>query len=178
MDVLGMCNINLAFMGVAVFVCLFISDDFKSGYAKNLFTVRAKKWDYIISKTLAGFTCGGAMLLAYLLGTLIGGAITRLSFDLGVISVGNVVMCMLAKIFLMLVFVAIFTLISVAAKQRTWLSVCGSLGGGMIMFMMIPMLTPLTSTVMHAGMCLAGGLLFSLGLGAIGALILKKTRLV
>ena len=54
MDVMAMCNINMAFMGVAVFVCLFISDDFRSGYAKNLFTVRPKKSAYVISKTLAG----------------------------------------------------------------------------------------------------------------------------
>ena len=57
-DVFMMCNINMVFMMAAVFICLFISDDFRSGYAKNLFTVRAKKGDYVISKTLAGFVCG------------------------------------------------------------------------------------------------------------------------
>ena len=55
MDIMAMCNINMAFMGVAVFVCLFISDDFRSGYAKNLFTVRAKRGEYVVSKTLSGF---------------------------------------------------------------------------------------------------------------------------
>ena len=50
-EVFMMCNINMAFMGVAVFVCLFISDDFRSGYAKNLFTVRAKRGEYVVSKT-------------------------------------------------------------------------------------------------------------------------------
>ena len=49
MDVMAMCNINMMFMLAAVFICLFISDDFRSGYAKNLFTVRAKKGDYVIS---------------------------------------------------------------------------------------------------------------------------------
>ena len=39
MDVMAMCNINMMFMGVAVFICLFISEDFRSGYAKNLFTL-------------------------------------------------------------------------------------------------------------------------------------------
>ena len=61
MDVMAMCNINMAFMGVCVFVCLFISDDFRSGYAKNLFTVRSKKSEYVVSKTLAGFVCGAFM---------------------------------------------------------------------------------------------------------------------
>ncbi|MBO5907532.1 MAG: hypothetical protein J6Q85_05235 [Clostridia bacterium] len=55
------------------------------------------------------------------------GAISGLSFELHGLNVGNLVCCMLAKIFLMLVFVPIFTLISVAAKQKAWLSICGSL---------------------------------------------------
>ena len=41
-EIFAMCNINMAFMGVAVFVCLFISEDFRSGYSKNLFAVRSK----------------------------------------------------------------------------------------------------------------------------------------
>ena len=179
MDVMAMCNINMAFMGVAVFVCLFISDDFRSGYAKNLFTVRARKGEYVISKTLAGFVCGGLMLIAYFVGAMLGGAITSLPFTLvGGLTVENIVMCMLAKIFLMLVFVSIFTLISVAAKQRAWLAICGSLGGGMLLFMMVSMITPLGSTILNVVLCLAGGAMFAFGLGAFSKLILKKTSLV
>ncbi|MBQ8416188.1 MAG: ABC transporter permease [Clostridia bacterium] len=178
MDVMAMCNINMAFMGVCVFVCLFISDDFRSGYAKNLFTVRAKKGDYVISKTVAGFICGALMLVAYFIGAMLGGAITGLSFALGTLTVANVVMCMLAKIFLMLVFVSIFTLISVAAKQKAWLSICGSLGGGMLLFMMVGLITPLQSTLINVALCLAGGAMFACGLGAISRVVLKKTSLV
>lgn len=178
MDVMAMCNINMMFMGVAVFICLFISDDFRSGYAKNLFTVRAKKGDYVISKTLAGFVCGAFMLIAYFIGAMLGGAISGLSFDLGGLNAGNIVMCMLAKIFLMLVFVAIDVLVSVAAKQKAWLCLCGSLAAGMLLFMMVSMITPLSSTIVNVGLCLAGGALFALGLGAISNTVLKKTSLV
>ena len=178
MDVMSMCNINMAFMGVAVFVCLFISDDFRSGYAKNLFTVRSKKSDYVISKTVSGFVCGVLMLIAYFIGAVIGGSISSLSFDLAGLSPLNLAMCMLAKIFLMLVFVSIFTLISVAAKSRAWLSICGSLGGGMLLFMTVPMITPLNSTIVNLALCLVGGVLFAVGLGAISNLVLKKTSLV
>ena len=179
MDVMSMCNINMAFMGVAAFICLFISDDFRSGYAKNLFTVRAKKSDYIASKIIVGFFAGACMLIAYFVGALVGGAVTGLSFALvGPLTYFNIAMCMLAKIFLMLVFVSIFVLISVAAKQRAWLAVCGSLGGGMLLFMMVSMITPLTSTTMHVLLCLAGGVMFAYGLGAAGNLVLKKTALV
>lgn len=178
MDVLSMCNINMMFMLAAVFICLFISEDFKSGYAKNLFTVRVRKSDYVISKTLAGFVCGVLMLIAYFIGALLGGAISGLSFNLGTLTAGNIVMCMLAKIFLMLVFVAIFVLISVAAKQKTWLALCGSLGGGMLLFMMVPMITPLGSAMMNVALCLAGGALFAVGLGAISNVVLNKSSLV
>ena len=177
-EIFMMCNINMVFMIVAVFVCLFISDDFRSGYAKNLFTVRAKKGDYIISKTLAGFVCGALMLIAYFIGSVLGGAMAGLSFELHGLNAGNIVMCMLAKIFLMLVFVSIFTLISVAAKQKAWLSICGSLGGGMLLFMMVSMITPLGSTAIHVMLCAAGGALFAFGLGAISKVVLKKTSLV
>lgn len=177
-EVFAMCNINMAFMGIAVFICLFISDDFRSGYAKNLFTVRAKRGEYVVSKTISGFICGAFMLIAYLIGSILGGAISGLSFDLHGLNAGNIVMCMLAKIFLMLVFVSIFTLISVAAKQKAWLSICGSLGGGMLLFMMVGMITPLGSTILNVVLCAAGGVLFAFGLGAISKVVLKKTSLV
>ena len=180
MDVMAMCNINMVFMGVSVFVCLFISDDFRSGYAKNLFTVRAKKGDYVISKTLAGFVCGALMLVSYFVGVILGGAVMGLSFELEVfgLNVGHIVMCMLAKIFLMLVFVSIFTLISVSAKQKAWLSICGSLGGGMLLFMTVSMITPLASTALNVLLCAAGGAMFAFGLGAVSRSVLQKTSLV
>ena len=177
-EIFMMCNINMAFMGVAVFVCLFISDDFRSGYAKNLFTVRAKRGEYVVSKTVSGFLCGTFMLIAYFIGSMLGGAISGLSFDLHGLNAGNIAMCMLAKVFLMLVFVSIFTLISVAAKQKAWLAICGSLGGGMLLFMMVSMITPLGSTFINVILCLAGGTLFAVGLGAASKAVLKKTSLV
>ena len=177
-EIFMMCNINMAFMGVAVFVCLFISDDFRSGYAKNLFTVRAKRGEYVVSKTVSGFICGAFMLIAYFIGSVLGGAISGLSFDLHGLNAGNIALCMLAKVFLMLVFVSIFTLISVAAKQKAWLAICGSLGGGMLLFMMVSMITPLGSTFINVILCLTGGTLFAVGLGAISKTVLKKTSLV
>ena len=177
-EIFMMCNINMMFMAVAVFICLFISDDFRSGYAKNPFTVRAKRGESVVLKTVSGFVFGAFMLIAYFLGSLVGGAISGLSFDLHGLNAGNIAMCILAKVFLMLVFVSIFTLISVAAKQKAWLALCGSLGGGMLLFMMVSMITPLGSTFVNATLCLVGGILFAVGLGAISKVVLKKTSLV
>ena len=74
----GMCNINLVYFMTAVFLCIFVADDFRSGYAKNLFTVRAKRSDYVISKTLIGFVGGVFLLLAFFAGAMLGGAISGL----------------------------------------------------------------------------------------------------
>lgn len=179
MNVMAMCNINMMYMLVCVFVCIFISDDFRSGYAKNLFTVRAKKGNYVVSKTVVGFITGALMLILYFVGSMLSGAICGLSFELaGSMSAFSIVMCLLSKILLMLVFVSIFTLISVAAKQRAWLSICGSLGGGMLLFMTVSMITPLTATAIHVILCAVGGALFAFGLGAISKTVLNKTSLV
>lgn len=178
MSLTGMCNINMLYFIIAVFLCLFVAGDFRSGYAKNLFAVRAKKSDYVISKTLVGFVGGVGMLLAFFVGAVIGGAVAGLSFDLGTAGVSGLIMCLLSKLFLVGVFVPIYLLMSVAGKQKAWLSLILSLCVGMLFFTMIPMLTPLDATILNAVLCLAGAALFSAGLGAVSNIVLKKTSLV
>jgi len=178
MDMTSMININMLYFFAAVLVCVFVADDFRSGYAKNLFTVRSKKAEYVISKTLGGFIGGVLMLIAFFVGATLGGAIAGLPFALGTLTVGNIVMCMLAKVFLMLVFAALFVMMSIIGKQKLWLSVLGSLVLSMFLFSMIPMLTPLDSTLMNVISCLFGGAVFSAGIGAISNNILRKANLV
>ena len=108
MDITSMCNINMLFFLVAVFVCIFVSDDFRSGYAKNLFTVRSKKSDYVISKTIVCFVAGAGMLIAFFVGSMIGGKITSLPFTLESATIFNVFMSMLSKIALMSIFVSLY----------------------------------------------------------------------
>lgn len=178
MDLTGMCNMNMMYFAAAVWICLFVSEDFVSGYAKNLFTVRAKKTDYVVSKTIVGIIGGTLMIVLWLAGSVIGGAVSGLPFDTMDCSAFNIFLCILSKIALMAVFIPISLAISVAAKRKAWLSICCSLGGGMLLFMMIPMLTPLNASVMNLVLCLVGGAMFSIGLGAVSNLILKKTALV
>ena len=178
MDLTGMCNINLLYFFTAVLVCVFAADDFRSGYAKNLFTVRAKKSDYVIAKTLVCFVGGVLMILAFFVGTMLGGAIAGLPFDTGAAGTGGVVMCLLSKMLLIGVFVPLYLLWSAVGRQKLWLSLVGSLCTGMLFFMMIPMLTPLDSTILNVLLCLAGGVLFSVGLGAVSSQVLGKTSLV
>ncbi|MGN0696407.1 MAG: ABC transporter permease [Oscillospiraceae bacterium] len=177
-DMLSMCNINLLYFAVAVLVCIFTADDFRSGYAKNLFTVRAKKSDYVISKTLVCFVGGALMILGFFLGTMLGGAVSGLSFEMTGFGIDSLIMCLLSKMLLIAVFVPIYLLMSVIAKQKLWLSILLSCMVGMFLFMMVPMLTPLDSTIMNALICLIGGAVFGTVLGAVSDRVLKKTSLV
>lgn len=178
MDMTSMCNINLVYFAAAVLVSLFVTDDFKSGYAKNLFAVRAKRSEYVYSKFVICFIGCALMLLAFFVGSVLGGAIAGLPMALEGVTIANLVMCMMAKIFLMGVFVAIFLAMSILAKTKTWLGMICSFMVGMLLFMMIPSMTPLNATIVHAGMCLAGGAVFGLGISAASTLLLKKRDLV
>ncbi len=178
MDITSMCNINMMFFLISIFVCLFVGEDFRSGYAKNLFTVRSKKDEYVISKSIVCFTAGASMIVSFFIGAMLGGAIAGLPFALEGVSVYNIVMCLLAKVLLVGIFSSIYVLASVFAKQRLWLSLIMAFGIGMLMFMMIPIITPLNSTIVHVLLCIIGSGLFSYGIGAGSYFILKKSSII
>ena len=118
------------------------------------------------------------MILAFFIGSMIGGAIAGLPFALEGATVLNVVMCMLSKILLVGIFSSIYVLASVFAKQRLWLSLIMAFGTGMLMFMMIPIITPLNSTIVNVLLCFVGSALFSIGIGFGSKVILEKSSLV
>jgi ABC-type transport system involved in multi-copper enzyme maturation permease subunit len=178
MGLTSMCNINMMYFAIAVLVCIFISYNFKSGYSKNLFTVRARKTDYVISKTTSCFVGSAIMFIAFFVGAMLGGAIAQLPFSMEGFNVINLIFCMISKIFLCLIFVAVCVLASVVGKSKSWLSLILSFGFGMLFFTMIPMISPLDSTFLNVILSLGGGFIFSLGVGAISNLVLKKTSLV
>lgn len=178
MGMTSMCNLNMLYFLIAVLVGVFVSQDFRSGFSKNLFTVRAKKESYVISKTLVCSLGAIAMLLCFVIGSFLGGAIAGLSFEMTGFSAGNLVLCILAKLLLSPIFVAVSLCFSVIAKGKTWLSILLSMMAGMFLFMMIPMMTPLNAGLMNVILCLAGSVLFSLVLGLASNSVLNKTALV
>lgn len=178
MDLTSMCNINLIYFIVAIFVCIFVSEDFRSGYVKNLFTIRAKRMEYVISKTMNCFIASIFMLLLFFIGGMMGGAIAGLPFSMDGFNVGTILCCLLSKMFVLLIFIAIALTLACVAKTKLWLSIICVLGGGMLLFMMIPMMTPLDAGIFNVVMCFAGGILFSIGLAFVSQCILNKTSLV
>ena len=178
MSITSMCNINMLYFAIAALVCIFVADDFRSGYAKNLFTVRAKKADYVASKTLVLFVGSAFMMLAFVLGAILGGIFAGVSFEMVGFNVGNLIMSILAKILLCLIFVGIYLCMSVVAKQKLWLSILLSFGVGMFLFNIAPMVSPLNSGMLQVILCTVGGAGFAIGMGAISNAVLKKTSLV
>ncbi len=178
MGMTSMCNINLLYFMAAVVVCVFVSADFKSGYAKNLFSIRSTRKEYVASKAIVCFFSNASMLLAFFAGSMIGGAIAGLPFEMNGFNGVSLAMSLIAKVGLMGVFVAIYLLASVFAKSKTWISMVISFCVGMLLFMMISAITPLNAAPIHVVLCLAGGVLFNIGLGAVSNLVLKKRDLI
>lgn len=178
MSLTSMCNINMLCFAFAAFVCIFVAEDFRSGYAKNLFTVRAKKTDYVASKTLVLFTATAIMTVAFLIGAILGGIFGSVPFTMEGFGAFELVTCMLAKITINLALVALFLIAASIAKSKMWLSILLSMAACMLIFNVIPAVAPLDATPIHVAVCLGCGLLASFGFGAISNLILKKTSLV
>ncbi len=178
MSITAMCNVNMLYFLIAIPVCVFVAGDFRSGYAKNLFTVRSGRTDYVVSKTVVCTLAAMLMLLAFFIGSVIGGKIAGLPFETVGFGGVNLVFCLLCKLALAAVFVPIYLVMSVCAKQRLWLSILLSMMTGMFLFMMIPMLSPLNATAAQLGLCLAGGVLLSIGLGLVSRTILRKRSIL
>lgn len=178
MDITSMCNINLMYFIIAVLVCIFVADDFRSGYAKNLFTVRADRKEYVVSKSVVCFVSGASMIFAFFVGAMLGGAMMSLPFDLNGVTAGNILMCLLSKMFIVGIFTSIYVFAGVVAKQKLWLSILLSLGIGMLFFTMVPMITPLNSGLVNVILCLIGTGLFGTGIGIGSYYILKKVSII
>lgn len=178
MSMTSMLNINMLYFAVAVLVSIFVSEDFRSGYAKNIFTVRARKGDYVISKSVVCSFVGAFMLLAFFIGSVIGGSISGLPFDMVGFNALSLTMSIISKIMLVPIFVSFSLVMSVIGKHKLWLSMLLSLCCTMFLFNIAPMVSPLNSSIINVVMCGAGGLLFLIGMGIISKQILKKTSLV
>lgn len=178
MSLISMCNINLLFFAVIVFVCLFVGADYKSGFVKNIFSVRKKRVDYVFSKTIISFVVSAVFFVAYFIGAMIGGAFSKLSFSTAGFGITGIIYCFLSKILLTAIFSSISLLVGVAVKTKLWLSLLISIGAGALLFATIPLITPLTSTFLNVILCLIGSELFTFGLGALSNVILKKTDIL
>ena len=177
MSLATMCNINMVFIFVAILVSIFVSHDYSSGYNKSIFTVHPKKVDYVISKSIVGLLSGGCMVVAYVIGSLVAGVISGLSFSLGGATALNAFTCILSKICLMGIFVPLYITVAVFFKQKLWLSILGSFAVGILFYPIAMITAPLNASTLNLILCLVGGAMLGIGFGALATLILNKRDL-
>ena len=118
------------------------------------------------------------MLLFFFAGSMLAGRIAGLIFAMEGFAAWNLLLCMISKVLLMAIFAAIYVLMGVIAKRRSWMSILLSFMVGMFMFMVIPMMTPLDSGLINVVMCLAGAVIFTAVLAKAAGIVLSRTDIL
>ena len=177
MDFANMTNVNMVFIFAALLLSIFVAHDYSSGFAKNIFTVHAKKSDYVVSKSIVGIFGGVCMVLSYFLATITAGAITGKSFDLGAAGIGGLMLCLLSKMALMGVFVPLYLSVAVLFKQKLWLTIVATFVAGVLFYPVASIAVPLDATVLTLVVSVVAGIIGFIGFGALSTLILNKRDL-
>lgn len=173
LDLAGFANINMVFIFAGLLMAIFIAHDYSSGFVKNIFTVHSRRIDYVVSKSAVGIFSGTAMILTYTLGTVLGGALTGKSFE---VDVAGLILCLVAKVFLMPVFAGLFLAVAVFFRSRFWLTVVFTFLFGMMLYPAASFAT-LDSTVVTVLIALAVGAGGALAFGALSARFLERRDL-
>nr|MCR5100182.1 hypothetical protein [Butyrivibrio sp.] len=177
-DLKGLCNINLIFLILGIFECLFIYEDFSSGYSNIIFTVRSKRTSYSFSKIIIGIIVGEIMIVSYLVGTFIGGIVSGISFEMIGFDYENLVYCLLSKGVLVAVFVSVYEFISIIARKKIWLLFACSLFFGGQLFMISQVITPINASNKNVIVCFVFAIIFGIGIGISSGKILEKINVI
>lgn len=127
----GYANINMVYIFAGLLMAIFVAHDYSSGFVKNIFTVHAKKVDYVISKSIIGIFSGAGMIIAYCIGTVAAGILMGKSFD---VNVAGLIMCLVSKVFLMGLFCSLFLSVSVFFRSNLWLTIIFTFLIGMLFY--------------------------------------------
>lgn len=122
-DIAEYANMNMVFIFGGIMVSIFIGNDYKSGYVKQLFTTHAKKQDYMISKSLLGAFSMACMCITYLLGTVIAGALVSADFS---VNAGSLLLALLSKIVMSLGWASLYTFLNVIFRKYFGISIISS----------------------------------------------------
>lgn len=177
MDFANMTNVNMVYIFAAILISIFVSHDYSSGFVKNIFTVHAKKSDYVVSKSIVGIFGGISMIISYFLVTIIVGALTGKSFDLGAAGVGGLVLCLLSKISLMGLFVPLYLTMAVLFKQKLWVTIAATFAAGILFYPVASLAVPLDATLLTLFACIIAAIVAFVCIGFVSSTILNKRDL-
>lgn len=116
-------NMNMVFIFGGIMVSIFIGHDYKSGYVKQLFTTHAKKQDYMISKAIVCAFAMACMCVTYLIGGVVAGMLTGMSFE---VNVGSLICAILGKIIMSLGWASLYTFLNVIFRRYFGVSIVSS----------------------------------------------------
>ena len=116
-------NMNMVFIFGGIMVSIFIGNDYRSGYVKQLFTTHAKKQDYMISKTLTCAFAMACMCITYLLGAVAGGIFKGISFE---VNIGSLIIAIISKMIMSLGWASLYTFLNIIFRRYFGLSIASS----------------------------------------------------
>ena len=116
-------NMNMVFIFGGIMVSIFIGNDYRSGYVKQLFTTHAKKQDYMMSKTITCAFAMACMCVTYLLGAIGAGLLVGMSFEA---DMGGVVLAFVSKMVMSLGWASLYTFLNVVFRKFFGVSIASS----------------------------------------------------
>lgn len=122
-DIAEYANMNMVFIFGGIMVSIFIGHDYKSGYVKQLFTTHAKKQDYMISKTLVCAFAMACMCVTYLIGGVLAGMLTGMSFEVNALSL---ICAVLGKMVMSLGWASLYTFLNIIFRRYFGISIVSS----------------------------------------------------
>lgn len=183
-------NMNMVFIFGGIMVSIFIGRDYKTGYAKQLFTTHAKKQDYMMSKTLVCAFAMACMCITYLFGGVIAGLLVGATFK---VNAGSLICALLGKIVMSLGWASLYTFLNVIFRKFFGISIASSFffGTGILVIGAAAVLgnsaflniflygssvyACLSSNFLTVIICLVVSLVWTVIYNVLGTLILYKT---
>lgn len=104
-------------------VSVFIGNDYRSGYVKQLFTTHALKQDYMMSKTLVSAFSMACMCITYTVGGVAAGLLTGMDFS---VNAGSLICAILGKIIMSLGWAGLYTFLNVIFRKYFAVSIASS----------------------------------------------------
>jgi len=116
-------NMNMVYIFGGIMISIFIGNDYRSGYVKQLFTTHAKKLDYMISKTLTGAFSMACMCVTYLIGGVTAGLLVRADMT---INAASLLIAILSKIIMSLGWASLYTFLNIIFRKFFGISIASS----------------------------------------------------
>ena len=116
-------NMNMVFIFGGIMVSIFIGHDYRSGYVKQLFTTHAKKSDYMMSKTVTCAFAMACMCIAYLIGTVLSGALVGISFA---VNVSSLICAILGKLIMSIGWASLYVFLNIIFRRYFGISIASS----------------------------------------------------